>query len=78
MNREAAAMSVPVYSIFRGVLGAVDRYLADEGRLTLIETPEDVISKIQVVKRPKGREAVEQRPALQEILTSIDEMLRRR
>ena len=26
MNREAAALGVPVYSIFRGKLGAVDRY----------------------------------------------------
>src|ERR1039458_4176378 len=27
MNREAAALGVPVYSIFRGEIGAVDRYL---------------------------------------------------
>lgn len=27
MNREAAALGVPVYSIFRGKIGAVDRYL---------------------------------------------------
>ena len=27
MNREAAALGVPVYSIFRGKLGAVDKYL---------------------------------------------------
>ena len=31
MNREAAALGVPVYSIFRGKLGAVDRYLARGG-----------------------------------------------
>src|SRR5271166_6120344 len=35
MNREAAAMGVPVYSIFRGKIGSVDRYLADEGRLIM-------------------------------------------
>ena len=28
MNREAAALGVPVYSIFRGKIGAVDRYLS--------------------------------------------------
>jgi predicted glycosyltransferase len=45
MNREAAALGVPVYSIFRGGIGAVDRYLAENGRLTLLETVEDVRTK---------------------------------
>ncbi len=46
MNREAAAMAVPVYSIFRGAIGAVDRYLVDQGRLTsLIESVDDVKTK---------------------------------
>ena len=31
MNREAAALGVPVYSIFKGKIGAVDRYLAKNG-----------------------------------------------
>jgi|SRR5215469_7084203 len=51
MNREAAALGVPVYSIFRGEIGAVDRYLASEGRLTLIECPQDVPIKLQLKKR---------------------------
>lgn len=50
MNREAAALGVPVYSIFRGKIGAVDRCLAQQGRLTLIETPDDVRSKIKLVR----------------------------
>ena len=50
MNREAAALGVPVYSIFRGPIGAVDRKLSDEGRLTLIESSEQV-NNIQLVKR---------------------------
>jgi uncharacterized protein len=33
MNREAAALRVPVYSVFRGKTGAVDRYLASTGRM---------------------------------------------
>ncbi|MFX0202990.1 MAG: DUF354 domain-containing protein, partial [Candidatus Hodarchaeota archaeon] len=53
MNREAAALGVPVYSIFRGDTGAVDRYLSDSGRLTLIETAEDVPKKI--VLKPRQR-----------------------
>lgn len=52
MNREAAALGVPVYSIFRGNIGAVDRYLAAAGRLILLESVEDVRSKL-VVKRRK-------------------------
>lgn len=53
MNREAAAMGVPVYSIFRGKIGAVDRYLESNGRLTLLTSKEDVRSKIDVRKRDK-------------------------
>ena len=54
MNREAAAMGVPVYSIFRGAIGAVDRYLVDQGRLTLLERVEDVGTKIKAVRRQKS------------------------
>lgn len=51
MNREAAALDVPVYSIFRGKIGAVDQYLSEQGRLTLLTTVEDVETKIQLVRR---------------------------
>jgi uncharacterized protein len=53
MNREAAAMGVPVYSIFRGKIGAVDRYLADQGRLVLLESVQDVRTKIKAVPRKR-------------------------
>jgi len=51
MNREAAALGVPVYSIFRGTIGAVDQYLAGNGRLVLLETPADLSSKLLVQLR---------------------------
>jgi len=56
MNREAAALGVPVYSIFRGEIGGVDRYLSDSGRLVLIEKVEDLNSKISLRrwKRPES------------------------
>jgi predicted glycosyltransferase len=54
MNREAAALGVPVYSIFRGRIGAVDRYLADSGRMTLLETVEEVRTNIVLRKRVKA------------------------
>src|SRR5581483_5724976 len=42
MNREAAALGVPVYSTFRGKIGAVDRYLAEQGRLILLDSPQAI------------------------------------
>ncbi len=54
MNREAAALEVPVYSIFRGKIGAVDSYLAAHGRLVLLESVADVKSKIKLVSRYKA------------------------
>ncbi len=51
MNREAAALGVPVYSVFRGQIGAVDQYLSRTGRLVLIEHVEDIPTKIAVVRR---------------------------
>ncbi len=66
MNREAAALGVPVYSIFRGQLGAVDQYLAKEGRLTIIKDQLDCVNKIKVRKcqkdphsLPKPKETLE-------------------
>lgn len=55
MNREAAALGVPVYSIFKGKTGAVDRYLSEKGRLILIESPDDVRNKIKVLRRQRSQ-----------------------
>jgi hypothetical protein len=76
MNREAAAIGVPVYSIFRGKLGAVDRYLADQGRLTLVAAKEEVRSKIRVEKRRRdGGAGAADRPALRQILDAANELM---
>jgi predicted glycosyltransferase len=72
MNREAAALGVPVYSIFRGRIGAVDKHLASTGRLVLLETVEDVRTKIKIVRSdPAGRLPISQSPALQSIVEGI-------
>lgn len=72
MNREAAALGVPVYSIFRGTIGAVDRYLSEQGRLTLIENVDEVRSKIVLVRRSRPDQPEQQdRPALQTIVNII-------
>lgn len=76
MNREAAALGVPVYSIFRGPLGAVDRRLAQDGRLMLVESVEDVRTKLHPVKRTRGAApAAAERPALQQILNAANELV---
>lgn len=51
MNREAAALGVPVYSIFRGQTGAIDLQLQKEGRLIMVETTSDVEHKIKIARR---------------------------
>jgi len=53
MNREAAALDVPVYSTFRGKIGAVDRYLSQAGRLVLLESAEDVPAKLRLIRRQR-------------------------
>jgi predicted glycosyltransferase len=72
MNREAAALGVPVFSIFRGRMGAVDRYLAKTGRLTLIEKVEDIRTKIVLERRkPAQWGSANQSAALECILDAI-------
>lgn len=77
MNREAAALGVPVYSIFRGRIGAVDRRLQQEGRLTLIERIEDVRTKIPLQKRRKdARLDARPRQALRDIVSHVREIVK--
>ena len=53
MNREAAALGVPVYSLFRGALGAVDKHLADTGKLILLQSEDDVRQKLRIARRSR-------------------------
>jgi hypothetical protein len=77
MNREAAALGVPVYSIFRGKLGAVDRCLAEDGRLILIRDVAEIESRILIQSRDKTwRPEVSPRPALLQIVNHVEDILR--
>jgi predicted glycosyltransferase len=77
MNREAAALGVPVYSIFRGTPGAVDLELESQGRLTMIRDKEEVWSKIAFVRRDKSRPADNTpRAALEDIIEHIEDIIR--
>ena len=42
MNREAAVLGTPAWSIFEGRLGAVDEMLIREGRLHLLRDPAEI------------------------------------
>jgi predicted glycosyltransferase len=77
MNREAAALGVPVYSIFRGKTGAVDRRLEQEGRLVMVRSSAEVHSKILLQRREKMRNVNSQpRPALREIVDHVEDIIR--
>lgn len=76
MNREAAALGVPVYSIFRGKTGAVDLMLEEEGRLNMVRSKEEIWSKIQFIRRDKSRPPVTApRDALQDICDQIEDII---
>jgi len=76
MNREAAALGVPVYSIFRGKIGAVDKYLARNGRLTLLEEVKDIRAKIKIVRRERSAKPENRdRLALTNIIDNIVSIL---
>lgn len=77
MNREAAALGVPVYSIFRGKSGAVDRHLQSEGKMTLIESIQDVRNKIVFVPRKRDSlTASGPRGALLEIVEQVEDIIK--
>jgi uncharacterized protein len=76
MNREAVALKVPVYSIFRGTIGAVDLYLETQGSLVLLTCVQEVREKVRIEKRK--RDALpdpESLPALRNIVDHIESLL---
>lgn len=72
MLREAAYLGVPAYSILRSRTGAVDRYLASVGRLSILTSPSD-FSRLAI--RPKGPLSPLRRDSsvVEEIATKIEE-----
>ncbi len=76
MNREAAALGVPAYSILACEVGAVDRALEKSGQLTFVTSPKDFMQKIRLVRRPRPL-TVPNYPtgALESIMAHIEEIL---
>ena len=64
MNREAAVLGTPVWSIFEGRLGAVDELLAREGRLHFLSDP----AELEVKRKPPGAYATRRRRDPAELL----------
>jgi len=60
MNREAAALGVPVYTVFAGKVGAVDEGLIADGRLRPLTSPDD----LELRKREGHPAPVRRDPAL--------------
>ena len=74
MNREASALHLPVYSTFRGKIGAIDQYLVAQNRLMLIESVGDVTG-IKLAKRERHVEAYGNTATLTAIVDHIDALL---
>src|SRR5262249_25974427 len=77
MNREAAALGVPVYSIFRGRIGAVDQYLSRMGRLVLLESSDEFPTKVSLVRRdrsvkPRGGNSAALRFIVNRIVATVE------
>jgi len=53
MNREAAALGVPVISLFQGKPGALDQSLLKSGKLALLTRPEQLICLTHLKKRTR-------------------------
>jgi predicted glycosyltransferase len=51
MNREAAALGVPVATIFKGELGAVDAWLMKDGKMIALDSAGDVIPLLRKRER---------------------------
>jgi predicted glycosyltransferase len=58
MVREAAVLGIPAFSIFAGATGAIDRYLADRGFLTILHSAAEIDS-MPLEKRTRKRRGLE-------------------
>lgn len=70
MNREAAALGTPAYTVFAGPLGAVDEDLIARGVLTRVERPDDV--RLERKSATAGY-WVENRPVVEAALLALGE-----
>ena len=55
MNREAAVLGVPTWTTFAGELGAVDRWLIEQGRMQVLARAEDLVIEKRTPVTPRLR-----------------------
>ena len=65
MNREAALLGVPAYSIFTGRKPYLDEYLSGQGRLAFVDSL-DKVADIALIKRTIPAEGPRVRQGLAE------------
>lgn len=70
MNREAVVLGSPVYSLFMGRLGSVDKTLIDSGKLVWIKSNEDV-KRIKILKKEKKEYQWKNQNLLTEIVDKV-------
>jgi len=79
MNREAAALGVPVYSIFRSQIGSVDKYLIDTGRLVLLKDVADARKTLKLERRHRSAGPDDkERVAMTDIVDEVASVLKTR
>jgi predicted glycosyltransferase len=70
MVREAVTLGVPAISCFEGRLGAVDTFLAQQQRLTVVRRVEDAAALPDVTRQPRGPRRRNPAP-LQQVVDAI-------
>ena len=75
MNREAALLGTPVYSIFAGKQGALDRAMEKDGEIVFIRSTED-IKKIRLEKAEKRKAFSLTRKVENKVIEQIDAWLK--
>jgi uncharacterized protein len=75
MNREAAVLGTPTYTIFAGKMGSVDKNLIKKGLLTELKNEKD-FKKINIIKNKKKNKLFNSN-ILEEIYSKILEILKK-
>ena len=65
MNREAAVLGTPTYTVFKGKLGSVDQFLINAGQMTQVAE----VSDIEMIK-------VEKKSSLQQNFTRKENLVK--
>lgn len=76
MAREAAYMGVPSYSVFGGELGAVDRFLEQQGRLTVLRTTAEMTA-LRLERRARALPLASNPRALDDIVDEVSALVAR-